>query len=104
MSEFRTPDDRCDLDPNKICDNCCKCIDNNDSDYKVVLADMALDESEGYLIEKAGETDSSDISEDYIGVSDELLAEWNEKLKKYEQELDDKAIDKHFLVGHRKCK
>ncbi len=24
---FNEEDDRCDLDPNKICDNCCKCIE-----------------------------------------------------------------------------
>ncbi len=104
MPGFRTPDDRCDLDPNKICDNCCKCIDNSDSDYKVVLADMALDESEGYLVEKAGETESDDVEERYIGVPDELLAEWNDKLQKYEQELSDNEADKRVMVGHRKRK
>ncbi len=103
MSGFRTSDDRCDLDPNKICDNCCKCIDNPESEYKVVLADMALDDSEGYLIEKAGETESD--NEKYIGVSDELLAQWNEKLQKYEHELADKeANSQHMMIGHRKRK
>ena len=28
-------DDRCDLDPNKICDNCCKCIES-DKNYKII--------------------------------------------------------------------
>ena len=28
-------DDRCDLDPNKICDNCCKCLEM-DKNYKII--------------------------------------------------------------------
>lgn len=28
-------DDRCDLDPNKICDNCCKCIES-DKNYMII--------------------------------------------------------------------
>lgn len=28
-------DDTCDLDPNKICDNCGKCIEDN-SNYKII--------------------------------------------------------------------
>ena len=28
-------DDRCDLDPNKICDNWCKCIES-DKNYKII--------------------------------------------------------------------
>lgn len=27
--------DYCDLDPNKICDNCCKCIET-DKNYKII--------------------------------------------------------------------
>ncbi|MBS7263000.1 MAG: hypothetical protein KIG36_05275 [Eubacteriales bacterium] len=27
---------RCDLDPNKICDNCCKCLDEQ-PDYKEII-------------------------------------------------------------------
>ena len=30
--------DRCDLDPNKICDNCMKCVKGN-SDYRAVQID-----------------------------------------------------------------
>jgi hypothetical protein len=31
----------CDLDPQKICDNCCRCIQTQD-DYKEVLIDAVL--------------------------------------------------------------
>lgn len=30
--------DRCDLDPNKICDNCMKCV-NNDAEYRAIMVD-----------------------------------------------------------------
>lgn len=37
--------DRCDLDPEKICDNCMKCV-NGDSDYRAIALDEILLESE----------------------------------------------------------
>lgn len=30
--------DRCDLDPNKICDNCMKCI-QGDAEYRAIMVD-----------------------------------------------------------------
>lgn len=34
--------DRCELDPNKICDNCCKCIDT-DAEYRgIQINDILL--------------------------------------------------------------
>lgn len=40
--------DRCDLDENKICDNCCKCIDS-EADFKEIEIDSIEleDELEG---------------------------------------------------------
>ena len=37
--------DRCDLDPNKICDNCMKCV-NGDSDYRAITVEDIQLESE----------------------------------------------------------
>ena len=37
--------DRCDLDPEKICDNCMKCV-NGDSEYRGILIDGVLLEHE----------------------------------------------------------
>lgn len=34
--------DICDMDPDKICDNCCKCIDG-DADYKGIYVDDIID-------------------------------------------------------------
>lgn len=40
--------DRCDLDRNKICDNCCKCIESDKAEYKAVgIDEIIIDESEG---------------------------------------------------------
>ena len=33
--------DRCDLDPNKICDNCMKCV-RGDSDFAAVVIDRIM--------------------------------------------------------------
>ena len=37
--------DRCDLDPEKICDNCLKCV-NGDAEYRGVTIDRILLEQE----------------------------------------------------------
>lgn len=37
--------DRCDLDPNKICDNCMKCV-NGDSEYRAITVEDIQLESE----------------------------------------------------------
>lgn len=36
-------DDYCSLDPTKICDNCCKCLEPHEA-YRVIHADMRLDQ------------------------------------------------------------
>ena len=37
--------DRCDLDPEKICDNCMKCV-NGDAEYRAVSIDRVILEGE----------------------------------------------------------
>lgn len=40
-------DDRCDLDPTKICDNCFRCLDNNLPDYEEIkIGEIILDMDE----------------------------------------------------------
>lgn len=34
--------DKCDLDPNKICDNCEKCLEKPDSDYYEIKIEKIL--------------------------------------------------------------
>jgi len=45
MNEKNSVDelDICDLDPNKICDNCCKCIES-DNDYTKIKIDKIIKE------------------------------------------------------------
>ena len=38
-------DDRCDLDPDKICDNCMKCI-TGDAEYRAIVIDSIQLEDE----------------------------------------------------------
>lgn len=38
--------DRCDLDPNKICDNCMRCINGDGADYRAIMVDDIELESE----------------------------------------------------------
>ena len=45
IKAIETEDDFCDLDPNKICDNCCKCIET-DKNYKIIkITKIITDES-----------------------------------------------------------
>ena len=40
-------DDRCDLDPSKICDNCFKCLDSNIPDYEeIAIGEIIMDMDE----------------------------------------------------------
>lgn len=46
--------DRCDLDPNKICDNCMKCV-NSDAEYRAIMVDDFELEAE-FEAKQAGES------------------------------------------------
>ncbi|MGE5631673.1 MAG: hypothetical protein ACM3TR_11325 [Caulobacteraceae bacterium] len=55
--------DRCDLDPNKICDNCCKCIDL-DADYKSIDIDEIIEDED--LVTDDEDLGNWKYDEDYI--------------------------------------
>ena len=38
-------DDTCDLDPTKICDNCCRCIES-DKNYKIIKITKIVESEE----------------------------------------------------------
>ncbi len=42
---YRSEDDYCDLDPSKICDNCCKCLELDEREYNTVLADFLYEDT-----------------------------------------------------------
>ena len=46
--EITGGDDRCDLDPSKICDNCFKCLEMDQADYgEIIISNVVTDEEEG---------------------------------------------------------
>ena len=98
-------DDRCDLDPNKICDNCCKCLEPRET-YNTVTAAFQpetieeADEEEGYAalnqnlsafsalfgdFEEYMEDAEEEDFEDALRIDPELVAEWEARLAAYEQ-------------------
>ena len=79
----RVPEnDYCDLEPGKICDNCCRCIDEPRKEYNTVLADFELLE-EDYVLDDVNVLNEPLERPD---IDPALLAEWEEKLRKLEEE------------------
>ncbi len=81
---YRTPEgDMCDLDPNKICDNCMKCVNKTGADYTEILADF---DPESIRVFTPGEGDE-EINEpiEPLDIDPELVAEWEEKLRAAEE-------------------
>ncbi len=86
-------DDYCDLDPTKICDSCCKCIESGEeySEYNIELTDKIEDLEEVVLPFNWEETDS-DCDDDVdsanvapLDIDPKLMAEWEAKLRDYEE-------------------
>ena len=78
----RVPEnDYCDLEPGKICDNCCRCIDEPGKEYNTVLAGFELLE-EDYVLDDVNVLNEPLERPD---IDPALLAEWEEKLRKLEE-------------------
>lgn len=76
--------DICDLDPNKICDNCCVCIENG-ADYKSVEIDEIIeDESFEPELEEDWKYDESYI----VDYSEEEEEKANPKAKRRSKRSD----------------
>ena len=79
----RVPEnDYCDLEPGKICDNCCRCMDEPGKEYNTVLAGFELLE-EDYVLDDVNVLNEPLERPD---IDPALLAEWEEKLRKLEEE------------------
>ena len=79
----RVPEnDYCDLEPGKICDNCCRCIDEPGKEYNTVLAGFELLE-EDYVLDDVNVLNEPLERPD---IDPALLAEWEEKLRQLEEE------------------
>ncbi len=89
--------DRCDLDPDKLCDNCCKCIDEWEGNFaQIPVQDIVTDQTEAYLSEFYGDEEEGE-GESFIPPAYEppdaaLLAEWEEKLKAFEEKRQPPAL------------
>ncbi len=86
--------DVCDLDPNKICDNCCKCLeqsdDLNENGYRVIMAEFQADgedmefvpEQQSAIAALFDEKDEEELFDEVepLDIPPELLSEWEERL------------------------
>ncbi|NCB31902.1 MAG: hypothetical protein EOM66_10910 [Clostridia bacterium] len=100
--------DYCDLDPTKVCDNCCRCLDM-DKQYNEVEAELSRTDriDDGALLEfpldfyeeeEGGQCDASQVAP--IEIDPALKEEWETRLKAYEAEQ--KAAYMRTLRGVRK--
>ncbi len=117
--------DYCDLDPGKICDNCCKCLDidkpYNEIEAELLRTDRIDEGNDRELVYDDFEDGADDLSggsfdfyeggegEDCdssrvppIDIDPALKAEWERRLKDYEARQ--KAAYMHTLRGARKDK
>lgn len=84
---------RCDLKPNKLCDNCCACIDQKGQPAEempggyaqIPVADIVREDAEAYLREYyTEEEDYTSALPLYEKPDPELLAYWEERLRELE--------------------
>ena len=54
-------DDRCELDPNKLCDNCYKCLEITESYREIPIGRVLMDGSESGLPRKPWKTWSKNM-------------------------------------------
>ena len=89
--------DFCDLEPGKICDNCCRCLDM-DRDYKEIEASLLRTdeivsigdwdaEADAYYFEAWEDAEEPEHEEiQPIQIDPALMAEWEARLRAYEAE------------------
>ena len=76
--------DCCDLDPNKLCDNCCRCLESRDADYIDINAALDADSMRIYYGEEEDELNLNELPP--MDIDPALLAEWEEKRRQKEWE------------------
>lgn len=107
MSE-RDEMDYCDLDPTKLCDNCCRCIESGEEyeEFNIELTDTisTLDELAELPFDfDDGEGDEYTFDAENVAPLDidpKLMAEWEKKLRIYEIEEAQQRV--RNLHGSRK--
>ncbi len=107
MSE-RDEMDYCDLNPTKLCDNCCRCIESGEEyeEFNIELTDTisTLDELAELPFDfDDGEGDEYTFDAENVAPLDidpKLMAEWEKKLRIYEIEEAQQRV--RNLHGSRK--
>ncbi len=118
--EDHLENDICDLDSNKICDNCCKCLEQpdkpiDDNGYRVIAAKFRAEDTEEYAVEREQESaiaslfqdDESDREEyneiDPLDIPPDLMAEWEAKLAaSFRKDEEGETSSQMKLKGSRK--
>ncbi len=95
MDKRMIANDFCDLEPGKICDNCCRCIENPGKTFNTVTAEFEL------LAEDFVPDDVNVLNEplERPDIDPALLAEWEEKLRMLEAE--ERMAEKNAGLLHR---
>lgn len=85
--------DYCDLDPTKICDNCCRCIESGEEyeEFQIELTDTISTLDELAELPFDFDDDEGEYSFDPsnvapLDIDPQLMAEWEKKLRIYEIE------------------
>lgn len=84
--------DICDIDPQKICDNCCKCIDEDGEQEfaHIQVDDVVMEEQDDFTRAYFLQDELEEEGEDHLDTilykqpDPTLLAEWEEKLRDME--------------------
>ncbi|HWR17978.1 MAG TPA: hypothetical protein VN608_00010 [Clostridia bacterium] len=118
--EDHLENDICDLDSNKICDNCCKCLEQpdepiDDSGYRVIAAKFRAEDTEEYGVEheqesaiaalfQEEENDTEEYNEiDPFDIPPALMAEWEAKLAaSFRKDEEGETSSQTKLKGSRK--
>jgi len=118
--EDRLENDICDLDPNKICDNCCKCLEQpeeqiDENGYRVIVAKFSAEDTEENAREREQESAIAELFQDDESGSEEfdeidpldippdLMAEWEAKLAaSFSKDEEGENLPQAKLKGSRK--
>ncbi len=84
-------DDYCTLDPTKICDNCCKCLEADEA-YRVLRADMRINDMPGGTEDDDEDDDIEEVAAEE-DISASVLEEDEPELPEEYLQLTDIPID-----------
>jgi len=75
----------CDLDENKICDNCCKCIDKDVDYYRIDIDDIIMEEEWDEEKERVEDEEWLKDDKEWDGFDEEWIGD-NEEWEEFDEE------------------